>query len=164
MAIYAEVSGPIEQPPEGTHEAVVAQIQDLGLQENKYDKNKGKRHRVVFWFELEDKDSKGRRYVFPIWLTPTLRNSVSGGQSKLRQLAERLLKRDLSNDELTTPELFDIEGLVGKNCVLVLQHYTGDDGKERTRATSFLKSNKGKGLSVSDDYRQRGDDDDAVPF
>jgi hypothetical protein len=160
MSIFEETES-YENPEEGTHRAVIAEVVDLGVQPNKYDPDKAPRRRLLLWFELEAVDSKGQRFVVPSWITFTMNSTNSGNPSKLRQIAEKAIP-NFDGSKYGSREDF-YEDLRGKSLTLVLEPYkTKDGGKERVKAVSFLKSSKDLGISST--YKTRGNPDEEVPI
>ena len=102
-----------ELPPEGLHSATFLRIIDIGTQTSeKYGDNR----QVVLVFELENRNSKGKRFIVSSFFT-----NSSHKKAKLRQFLQGFLG-PMSD---TFAKDFDLESLKDKVCYLNLQHTDG---------------------------------------
>lgn len=64
-------------------------------------------------------------------------------------------------------EEFELEDLVGKDCVLVIKHFTGDDGQTRACILYTKESKAGESiqtLAPQPEYAELEEDDGDLPF
>jgi len=98
---------------EGTHDATLAEIRELGKVETGF----GTKEKLLFIWELEDQfDSKGE----PIRIFQRFNKSIHPKAALYK--AVRSITGEDPGDE------FDLEQLIGVSVQLVLQHNEGDDG------------------------------------
>ncbi len=118
-------------PPEALHQAVLADVIDMGLVKTQY----GEKHKVKLVFQLEAVD--------PIKKEPFL-----ASKSYTASLNEKAaLRKDLEawrGKKLTTEELqgFDLERLIGINCQIQIVHEMGQDNKTYARITAIVPLGK----------------------
>lgn len=115
-----------ELPTEGTHQAVLAQVKDLGELDTQY----GKKHKVQFKWQVAELDKDGDR-----------RSVVERFTLSLHQKAS-LRKRIKSVFGKEPPATMDIEKLVGSNCQLVITH-AEVDGKKYANIAAVLRLPEG---------------------
>jgi hypothetical protein len=92
-----------EQATAGTHAAVVARFEDIGVQETKF----GDRAQCRIVYVLAEVDSSGRQKRISQTLTASLHE-----KSKLTAVLTQILG--------SVPDTFDSESLIGKQVVLTL--------------------------------------------
>jgi hypothetical protein len=116
MAIQAEASGNYENTTAGIHNAVLAQVVDLGNLENKfYDPNvKGSRpttRQIVYVFQLESRKTDNTRFLKEFWF-----NLSANEKSNIAKFLN-----SWSGKSLTAAELqLDHEKMVGRGVQLIL--------------------------------------------
>lgn len=103
--------------PEGTTQGVLADIVDLGMQEDAF--NPGKMvHKTKLVFQLEDTTEEGVRFTvatFPI--TASLNNKAT-----LYKYIKTLLGRDLTKEDYDAEGEIDLDGLLlGKNAMITVE-------------------------------------------
>jgi len=119
--------------PVGTYQAVCYAVWDLGLQQGEYGGIPNATHKVVIAWEvsepMETKDKyNGKRYVQSSFYTLSL-----GKKANLRRDLEAWLGRNLSNEEVKS---FDVESMIGQNCLLNIIH--DKNGKAKVASISPL--------------------------
>lgn len=133
MPLIAPKSGKsFPLPKEGTVQAVIAEIIDLGLVKGSYKGVPNELHKIRVRWQLAELDENGqplRKYetfTFSMHENARLHGRVKGIFGK------------------EPPMDFDCEKLVGVNCNLVLVHETGTDGKQYANIVATLKLNPGQ--------------------
>ncbi len=102
-------------PTEGLHEAVLADVVDLGLIETPW----GTKHKATLVFETEEKDPEG----VPLRVSKRYTLSLSE-KSNLRQDLERW-RGKFDAKELKNG--FDLESLLGLNATIYVAHRVADE-------------------------------------
>jgi len=124
-------------PSAGTVQAVLYDVWDLGWQKTNYVNDDGSpkiQPKIVLAFEIDERMPEGskragerfavnKRYTFSFWKNATLRKDV-----------ESWIGKTLSDNEA---ELFDIETLIGKNCLLAISNNESDNGNTYTNIASI---------------------------
>ena len=126
MALYAKTATNTFAPcPEGTYQATLTEIVDLGLQQSVgFDA----KPRLRLVYEVEETNPKtGKPYRVSEFVTNSLFKNKHK-TSKLRERVETLLGRDLTAKEVE-PEGFDLETLLGTEATLTIYHKESEDGK-----------------------------------
>ncbi len=152
MALMAS-AGPEAQSftpaPVGVHQAVCVDIEDLGKIESKFlDERTGKnkiQHKVKVYWQIEELRDDGKRFVLSKRYTLSLHEKAA-----LRHDLEAWRGRAFTEDEL---QGFDVESVLGANCLLNVQHRLSDD-KTRTYANvvSIMPLVKGMPKLVDEGY------------
>ena len=108
-------SGDFTPPPEGTHMAVCYRLVDLGTQQSTFNNETKRQHKIVISWELADEKmdngepfSIHQRYTFSLHEKAKLRADLEGWRGKRFDEAEL--------------EAFDLDGLLGKPCLLTVAH------------------------------------------
>ena len=142
MALIAkEPEGNFEQIETGTYQAVCTEVIDLGMREtNTFDKSgiingTTEKHKTAIIWELAEERSDGKRYVFSKEYVVSLH-------------AKATLRLDLDSWRgipFTLDELkgFDVEKVIGANCMLTMSAYTRKNGQEGRKISSVSKLMKG---------------------
>lgn len=148
--------------PEGSYTAVLAEIQDVGLQpKSNFDDTKVQKK--VMWFQTEpvEVEEEGevveKRFVlkggfpFPVQISP------ASNHFKIF-IAPLLDKDEMEQDGV------DIEDLVGRNLTVYVTH-TENKGKTYANITSTMPiaPKKRRDLKVSEDYKPRSEDMEFPP-
>ena len=111
-------SKPRENPPAGTHTAILYQIIDLGTQKNDFDKENVKfQPRVRFTWELcEEKMADGRPFAIGKEYTFSANQKAT-----IVQHIKAWTGQDVGKN-------FEVDSLLGKACNLTVVHNTKQDG------------------------------------
>lgn len=109
--------------PEGTTQGVLCDIEDLGLQEDRF--NPGKMvHQMRFYFQTEDLMEDGKPFVVR---TPQMKASTNN-KSNAYKYIKTLLGRELEAEDFDGGEIEIDELLIGKNAMVTIVH-NEKDGK-----------------------------------
>lgn len=111
-------SGSFEQVPAGMYQAVCAFVEDIGVQETKF----GKSHKAVVCWELSERMTDGRPFMMSKQYTVSLNEKAT-----LRHDLESWRGKAFTESELNG---FDIEKLIGANCMLNVISYEKQGGGE----------------------------------
>ena len=124
--------------PEGTYQAVCFNVWDLGMQEGEWQGQKKVQHKIIVGWEIDEKiptgEYEGKRFTIYKKYTLSLSDKAS-----LRKDLESWRGRAFTKDELKG---FDVEGLVGANCLLNVIHNKSNE-KTYTNISSIMKLTKG---------------------
>lgn len=129
MALYAKaVEGKSFKPaPEGTTQAVIVAIEDLGLLPNQF-RGGELQQKIRVVFQLAETRDDGHRFMVSKRYTLSLHEKAT-----LRKDIESLLGRKLKPADLKG-EGFDVETLVGKNCLISITHSPSKQDPTKTFA------------------------------
>jgi hypothetical protein len=127
-------NGTYTPAPEGTWDAVLCDVKDLGLCDTQY----GKKHQIRLVWQISEKMEDGRPFTI-------------GRRYGLSLNEKSSLFKDVKSwfGKIPPAEL-DLEKLIGQNCQLVIQH-SEKDGTTYANVIAVLKAGKAK-LKVSEDY------------
>ena len=134
IVISAEAGGDWEKTPIGDHQAVLCDLQDLGLEEEEYKGVKKNVHKVLLVFQLEcengERSKDGGRFTIRKKFTRSLYETA-----RLRKFLD-----DWRGRPFTEPELkdFRLKSLYGLNCRLVVAPILRSDGKGDYHAISSI--------------------------
>ena len=150
MSVVVSDSGgaSFELPPAGVHQAVCAKVFDLGEQPGYQGKVQ---HKIAIIWQLAEKRTEGKFAGEPFTVTKTYTASL-GEKANLRKDLESWRGRGFTQQELNG---FDLENVVGVNCMLNLVEYETDSGSKRVKIASIMPTAKGAELLVPtlpDDY------------
>jgi hypothetical protein len=124
MGRYAKDSGDFRPAPAGTHLAVCVGIIDLGTSDSEYQGAVRRRNQIIIRWELPDAlMDDGQPFLVSAWFTNSLNE-----KSTLRHALETWRGREFTPKEL---QGFDLESILGKQCMLSIIH---KDGKARVNA------------------------------
>ena len=151
MSIYVSEGDqkPILLAPPGTHQAVCYNIWELGLQEQEFQGKKVTLDKIMFGWELNEiipeGDFDGKRFVATKTYTKSLWKKAN-------------LFLDLTSwrgKPFTTEELkkFDIEKMIGVNCMLNVVHVIGKSGREYVKVAGVLALPKGLSTMKAENER-----------
>ncbi len=117
--------GNFEKTPSGTHQAVCYAVWDLGFQKTTYNNQEKIQHKAVISWEINKTITKegeyhGKRFVISNRYTVSMYH-----ESHLRKHLESWFGRSFEDEEKIG---YDLEKLVGKNCLLNIVH-NEKDGK-----------------------------------
>jgi len=142
------------QPIEtGTYQAVCAEVIDMGLREsNTFDKagvinGTTEKQKVSIVWELSEVRDDGKRYTFSKEYNSSLHEKAT-------------LRKDLDawrGVAFTAEELqgFDLERVIGANCMVTISAYAKRDGSEGRKITGVSKLMKGlEKMDVSAEYER----------
>jgi hypothetical protein len=119
MAIHAikNEQTPREKPKAGTVQAVCTAVRDIGLQEENTIKGTKLRHKIVVLFEIAQTmttgEFTGKRFIVSQKFTLTMWEN-----GNLRPFIESWFAKKFPDED--TACKFDLENLIGKNCLLSL--------------------------------------------
>ncbi len=102
--------------PEGTHQAVCVDIIDNGMIETQW----GKKHKVTIRWQVNEKMEDGKPFIVQKRYTASLNE-----KAVLRHELEAWRGRAFTFDELAQ---FDLDTVIGANCLLAIVHKKGDKG------------------------------------
>lgn len=137
--------------PEGVHQAVCVDIEDIGMVESAFkDDRTGLpkvQHKIKVYWQISERRDDNKRFVLSKRYTLSLHEKAS-----LRHDLEAWRGRAFTEDELRG---FDVETVKGANCLLNVQHRQSAD-KARTYANvvSIMPLVKGMPKMVDDDYER----------
>lgn len=122
--------------PVGNYPAVCYAVWDLGLQQGSYQGKPTVTHKIIIAWEVSEKMEtadkyNGKRYVVTKWYTLSL-----GKKSNLRPDLESWRGKEFTAEECKS---FDVETLIGTNCLLNIIH----DEKGRAKVSSIAPLLKG---------------------
>jgi hypothetical protein len=156
--------------PEGTHHAVCVDVIDKGMQPNKFQDGK-LQHKIDVAWQLSETRDDGKRHIVYKRYTLSLNEKAN-----LRKDLESWRGKPFTRDEEMG---FDVEKLIGVNCLLNVVHKANADGtKTFANVVSVMKPMKGMPNILPEGYeRQAGADvapepepiteeltDDDIPF
>lgn len=159
--------------PEGVHQAVCVDVIDLGMVKSAFNDDKtGEpkfQHKVNVVWQIGDKRDDGKRFQLYKRYTLSLHEKAA-----LRHDLESWRGKAFTFDELAG---FDVERLVGANCLINVQHRKSADGtKTYANVVAVMPLVKGMPKMAAHDYKRPepeapprveeppvGDDDVSVP-
>jgi hypothetical protein len=151
MAIVAKASGSTFTPaPAGTHQAVCVDVVDRGIQDVEWKGQKKKRHKVsIHWLINEMRPEDGKPFMLSKWYTLDLSENAN-----LRKDLQAWRGKPFASDEL---DGFDLENLLGANCILTVVH-AAKDGKTYANIAGIGGLMKGMPkMEVPSDYIRLAD-------
>ena len=131
----------------GTYQAVCAEVVDVGLRECKaFDGGEPKmKHKIIVVWELNETRDDGKRFIFSREYVASLHE-----KSSLRKDLDAWRGVPFTSEELKG---FDVEKVVGANCMLTISAYEKQNGNEGRKVTGVSKCMKGLVLmSKSEQY------------
>jgi hypothetical protein len=114
--------------PEGSYRSVVCDVLDLGEVGTAF----GTRHMCRVSFQLDEKNSKGQRFVLARRYTVSLHPA-----SALRGLLTTLLGASFNGESV------DLEDLVGVPCLIAVEHSQAPDGNTYSNVASVARLPRG---------------------
>lgn len=114
---------------QGLHAATVKKISAPVLEDDRYNPGKQKR-KITFTYEVESLAPNGDRMTIPRKYTFS-----TNPKSNMRPDVEAILARKLTADEEAG---FDVRGLVGRPCKILVKHTPKDDGGFWSNVDSVL--------------------------
>lgn len=131
----------------GSYSAVCAEVIDLGLiEEDNFDKTaKVKNHKIAIVWELDELRDDGKRFVMSNQYKLSLHE-----KSSLRKTLDAWRGVNFTEEQL---QGFDVETVIGANCILTIVATKKKDGSEGRKIGAVSKPMKGNvKLTVSADY------------
>lgn len=132
-----------ELPPEGTEQAVCAEVVDLGYHENAFKPGKFQHKIMVIW-QLGATRDDGRRHLLSKMYTNSLDERAT-----LRRDLESWRGRTFTPTEEAG---FDLDHVHGANCVLNIQHRESQQGKTYANVVAVMPLLKGMAKLKVEDY------------
>lgn len=105
--------------PEGTHQAVCVDVIDKGMQPNSF-KPGSMQHKIAVVWQIDERRDDGKRFILYKRYTLSLNEKAS-----LRHDLESWRGKPFTRDEEMG---FDVELLIGANCLVNVQHKKSADG------------------------------------
>ena len=136
------VKSSIKLAPEGMQGAIIAQIIDLGTQENKFDPNKGKERRVWVSYELPDCKFETEDGEEVTHLIGKEYSAKLSGKSYLRLAIEAGLGKKLEDGKP-----FDLEKAIGLKVNVDVVHKKNAKGEDKARVEDVKALVKGQKVS-----------------
>ena len=140
MAIFPKRGKNFIPPPKGLWQAVCVDVEDLGLQQTPF----GDKDKVRLTFQITERTPAGKRHEPRRPL-----NSNTHEKSTLRRFVEVLERRSFSTKE---QQDYDLETLLGKNCLLQLVHVQGRNGQTYANIQTIVPLNNGTPLLKPENY------------
>lgn len=134
--------------PEGVHQAVCVDVIDLGMVKSKFTDDKGNekfQHKINVVWQIGETRDDGKRFQVYKRYTLSLNEKAT-----LRKDLESWRGRPFSPDE---ERGFDVETVIGANCLLNVQHNTSGD-KTYANAVSVMPLMKGMPKMLALDYQR----------
>lgn len=149
IVVSANESKSFPPAPEGTHQAVCVDVIDLGMVDNSF-KPGTQQHKVNIAWQINEPRDDGKRHVVYKRYTASLNEKAT-----LRHDLEAWRGKAFTFDELAA---FDLEKLIGANCLINVQHRKSNDGT-RTYANvmSIAPLIKGMAKLESLDYVRKSE-------
>lgn len=141
--------GDFTPAPEGLHSAVCCDVVDLGMVDSQW----GKKHKVAIYWQIEEAQEDGRRFLVIARFSLTLHE-----KSRLRPTLEAWRGKRLTAAELKS---FDLETLLGKGCQLSVLHAQTDRGTF-ANVSAITPLAKGQKPLAVEGYTRKVDRDDAT--
>lgn len=138
--IVNEGEGRVFSPaPSGTHQAVCFGTWDIGWQVSEWMGKELEQRKVIIGWEInelmEDGNFKGKRYTVYKRYTASLSE-----RANLKKDLESWRGKSFTDEER---KRFDVENLIGANCMLSIVHKTSVGGKTYANISSVSKLTKG---------------------
>lgn len=156
--------------PEGTHQAVCVDVIDKGILEVTYAGKTKKQHKVSLAWQLAELRDDAKRFLVYKRYTLSLNEKAT-----LRKDLESWRGKKFTRDEEMG---FDVESVIGANCLVNVQHNTVQD-KTYANVTAVMALPKGmtklniadhyvreqdRAEASADDHAPLTDDDSDIPF
>lgn len=170
MAIIASAgdSKSFKPAPEGTHQAVCVDVIDQGWHDNPFKEN-AQQHKVDVAWQIREARDDGKWFVLYKRYTLSLHEKAT-----LRHDLESWRGRAFTADELAG---FDVEQVIGANCLINVQHKASQDGSRvYANVVSVMPLLRNMGKIVGEHYTRQVDlsdtpdeqheplTDDDIPF
>ncbi len=145
-AYKPENEGDFEKTPSGSFQAVCYAVWDLGYQKVTWDGQEKKQHKVAISWEINktiqsEGEYKGKRFVISNRYTLSL-----GDKANLRKLLEGWFSKSFKDYEKVG---FDLEQLIGKNCLIGIVH-TENKGKTYANVSTVIALPEGSNPMIAE--------------
>lgn len=132
--------------PEGTHQAVCVDVIDQGMKPNQF-KAGAMQPKVDLAWQIDERRDDGKRFIVYKRYTASLNEKAS-----LRHDLESWRGRPFTRDEEMA---FDVESVIGANCLVNVQHKKSADGtKTFANVVSVMPLLKNMPKMFADDYKR----------
>jgi hypothetical protein len=133
--------------PEGVHQAIAVDVIDLGMMDNTWQGKTTKKHKIDLVWQIAEKRDDGKRFCLFKRYTLSL-----GDKANLRHDLESWRGRPFTVEELAG---FDVESIIGANCLINVQHKKSADGtKTYANVMSVMPLIKGMPKLTADGYER----------
>jgi hypothetical protein len=131
--------------PEGVHQAVAVDVIDLGYMDSTWQGKTSKKHKIDLVWQIEETRDDGKRFCLYKRYTLSL-----GEKANLRKDLESWRGKAFTATELAG---FDVETIIGVNCLINVQHSTSADGsKTYANVVSVMPLIKGMPKLAAEGY------------
>lgn len=132
--------------PAGTHQAVCVDVIDLGMVKTTFQGKEKMQHKVSVRWQIDELMENGKRFIVQKRYTASLHE-----KSHLRHDLESWRNRPFTEAEI---QGFDLEHLIGANCLLGIIH-DKRDGKTWANVTSVLPLGKSMQKIAPEGYERK---------
>lgn len=129
--------------PVGVHQAVCVDVIDMGILEVTWQGQVKRQHKIRLVWQVEELMDDGKPFLIQKRYTASLHE-----KSKLRPDLESWRGKPFTSDELAA---FDVEKLIGANCLLNVAH-VAKDGKTYANVNAIMPLKKGMEKMVATNY------------
>lgn len=143
MPIFAKAGATFRPAPAGVHAAVCVDIVDLGELEVTYGGKTKRQHKIKIVWQIEELRDDGKQFLLQKRYTLSLHEKAG-----LRKDLESWRGRQFTEEELRG---FDVEVLLGKECMLSVFH-NFKDGSTYANVNAIMKLPKGMPAPTPTDY------------
>ena len=133
--------------PEGSHQAVCVDVIDHGMKPNPF-KPGSQQHKIAVAWQIDERREDGKRFVVYKRYTCSLNEKAT-----LRKDLESWRGKAFSRDEEMG---FDVESVIGANCLINIQHNTSAD-KTYANVTAVMAVPKGMAKLAAESYVREQD-------
>lgn len=141
--------------PEGTHQAVCVDVIDAGWHANPF-KDGAQQHKVDIAWQIEALRDDGKRFTLYKRYTLSLHEKAT-----LRHDLESWRGKAFTSAELAG---FDVEAVIGANCLINVQHKASPDGSRvYANVIAVMPLVRGMSKFTAEGYVRKVDQVDAVP-
>ncbi len=143
--------------PAATYPAICVDVVDNGWAENFFDSTKKRRQIEICWLLDEINPENDEKYKIKWWYTASLDQKAN-----LRKLLVSWRGKDFTDNEL---KKFDLETIIGADCLLNVTQYQKTDGDMRSKVESAIKPMAGhkKIVLKPDEYTRIKDGEKYLP-
>jgi hypothetical protein len=134
--------------PAGSHQAVCVDVIDKGLVEVTYAGKTKTQHKITVAWQIDERRDDMKRFLVYKRYTLSLNEKAT-----LRKDLESWRGKAFTRDEEMG---FDVEALIGANCLLNVQHKESGD-KTYANVTAVMSLPKGMAKMVAEDYMREKD-------
>lgn len=156
MGIFIQ-SNTFTPAPEGVHQAVCCDVVDLGMESSVWDGEEKKQHKLRLSFQIDVLNGEGKPFLVSQKLTASTHE-----KAKMVAFINSWRGKKMTDQEWRT---FDLETLIGVNCMLQIIHNEGKNGNIYANIQTIMpwQSKMGEPIQVRDYTRvvDRPDYDDS---